>query len=126
MKINVKFIDEGTTEPYVRSYEATCAGQAFHKCLKEYPRARLIEAWREGKYLDGYGITTYQPPSMVKLAAEPAPKEEQILLHFPEQTAQRIKRHLAAPQPSRPHKPNRKETKNDPKPNIPVALAQSV
>jgi hypothetical protein len=125
MKINVKFIidDEGTTEAYVRSYEAINAGQAFQKCLKKYPGARLIEAWREGGYLDGYGITTYQPPSLVKVEAEPAPKEEQILLHFPEQTAQRIKRHFAAPQPSRPHKPNRKETKNDPKPNIPVALA---
>jgi hypothetical protein len=105
---NVKFAINGESEAQVRSYEATGAGQAFHKCLKEYPRARLIEAWREGKYLDGYGITTYQPPSMVKLAAEPAPKEEQILLHFPEQTAQRIKRHLAAPQPSRPHKPKSK------------------
>jgi hypothetical protein len=124
---NVKFAidDEGTTGPYVRTYKATNPGQAFQKCLKECPKARLIEAWREGQYLDGYGITTYRPPSMVKLEeAEPAPKEEQILLHFPEQTAQRIKRHLAALQPSRPHKPNRKETKHDSKPSISEPMAQ--
>jgi hypothetical protein len=84
MKINVKFIvdDEGTTQAYVRSYEAINAGQAFHKCLKKYSTARLIEAWKEGGYKDGYGITSYQPPSLAKIEAEPAPKEEQMKLNL--------------------------------------------
>lgn len=82
MKINVKFIDEGTTEPYVRSYEAINAGQAFDKCLKKYPKATLIKAWKEGRYLDGYGVTTYKPPSTVKIEAEPGAKEEQMKLNL--------------------------------------------
>jgi hypothetical protein len=81
---NVKFAynDEGITEPQVKRYSSTSAGQAFQKCQEEYPGARLIEAWREGGYLDGYGITTYQPPSFVKVEAEPAPKEEQMMLNL--------------------------------------------
>ena len=88
MKINVKFIidDEGTTEAYVRSYEAINTGQAFLKCLKKYPTATLIEAWKEGGYKDGWGITTYKPPSTVKVEAEPAPapKAEQLKFNFNE------------------------------------------
>jgi hypothetical protein len=76
---NVKFADdENTRELRVRSYEAASAGQAFQKCLREFPKARLIEAWREGRYLDGYGITTYEPPSTPKVeVAEPAPSREE-------------------------------------------------
>jgi len=78
---SVKY-DEGATGPYLKKYEAINAGQAFQKCLKECPKARLIEAWRECRYKNGYGITTYKPPSIVKGKAEPAPKEEQMKFDF--------------------------------------------
>jgi hypothetical protein len=78
---SVKY-DEGATGPYVKKFKAINAGQAFQKCLKEYPEARLIEAWREGSYKDGYGITSYQSPSMAKVEAEPAPGKEQMKFDF--------------------------------------------
>ena len=81
----VKFSYDGEgelVEPQIRRYQATSPGHAFEKYLREFPGAKLIEAWREGGYLDGYGITTYQPPSFVKVEAEPAPKEEQLMLNL--------------------------------------------
>jgi hypothetical protein len=79
---NVKFQDNGTTE-HVRTYKAVSAGQAFRKCLEKYPTATLIEAWKEGGYKDGWGITTYKPPSLVKVeVAEPMPQEEQLKFPF--------------------------------------------
>jgi hypothetical protein len=75
-------MDNGTTE-HVRKYKAISAGQAFQKCLEECPGAWLIGAWREGRYADGYGITTYEPPSAVKVeVAEPVPQEEQMKFPF--------------------------------------------
>jgi hypothetical protein len=47
-----------------------------------FPGAKLIEAWREGGWLDGHGITTYKPPSLVKVKARSAPKEEQMMLNL--------------------------------------------
>jgi hypothetical protein len=73
---------EGELETQVRSYRVASVIRAFERCLKEYPGARLIEAWREGWYLDGYGFTIYQPPSFVKVEAEPALKEEQMMLNL--------------------------------------------
>jgi hypothetical protein len=78
---NVRFMDNGTTE-HVRRCKAISAGQAFQKCLEECPGARLIGAWREGRYADGYGITRYEPPSIVKVETEPAPKVEQLKLNL--------------------------------------------
>ena len=80
--VKFSYDGEGELEPPVRSYRAASVLRAFEKCLKEYPGARLTEAWREGGYLDGYGFTTYQPPSFVKVEAEPAPKEEQMMLNL--------------------------------------------
>jgi hypothetical protein len=81
---SVKFTvdNPGITESYVRKYKANDPGHAFERCRQEYPKARLIKAWREGSYLDGYGITTYEPPSTVKVEAEPAPREEQMRFPF--------------------------------------------
>jgi hypothetical protein len=76
------YSDEGITEPQVRRYSATSAGQAFQKCQEEYPGAKLIEAWREGGYLDGYGYTTFKPPSVVKVKTGPVPNEEQLKFNF--------------------------------------------
>jgi hypothetical protein len=73
---------EDGLEPQVRSYKAASVIRAFEKCLKEYPGSRLIEGWREGGYVDGYGITRYKPPSIVKVEAEPAPKVEQLELNL--------------------------------------------
>jgi hypothetical protein len=47
----------------VKSFKASNPGDAFARCLDKFPQAQLLEAWREGAYLDGYGITTYAPPS---------------------------------------------------------------
>ena len=69
-------------EPQIRRYQATSPGHAFKKCSREFPGAKLIEARREGGYLDGYGITTYRAPSLVKVEAEPALKEEQLMLNL--------------------------------------------
>jgi hypothetical protein len=81
---NVKFAynNEGITELQVRRYSSTSAGQAFQKCQEEYPGAKLIEAWKEGGYLDGHGITTYKPPSVAKVQTGPVPRENQLTFRF--------------------------------------------
>jgi hypothetical protein len=82
---HIKFVYHDELEPQIpqiRRYKASSPGDAFKKCLCEFPGARLIEGWREGGYLDGHGITTYKPPSLVKVKAKPAPKEEQMTLHL--------------------------------------------
>jgi hypothetical protein len=80
---NVRFLTDGETEPHVKSYNAGSAGQAFQRCLEEQPGCKLVEAYREGGYLDGYGITTYEPPSAVKVkVAEPVPREDQMKFFF--------------------------------------------
>ena len=83
---HVKFSHDGEGELVKHRFEAIeprlSSGPPFEKCLKEYPGARLIEAWREGGYLDGYGFAIYQPPSFVKVEAEPAPKQEQMMLNL--------------------------------------------
>jgi len=80
----VKFSYNGKDElePQVRSYKTSSVMRAFEKCLREYPGSKLIEGWREGGYLDGYGITRYEPPSIVKVEAEQAPKVEQLELNL--------------------------------------------
>jgi len=80
--VKFSYNGEGELEPKVRSYRAGSVIRAFERCLKEYPGARLIEACREGGYLDGYGMTTYQPSSLVKIEGKPAPKEEQMMLNL--------------------------------------------
>ena len=85
MKVyHVKFAYGGTTEPQIRKFIATSAGQAFRKCVREYPGAKLIEAWREGGYTDGYGITSYKPPSVRQLPdqTDQKPREEQMKFDF--------------------------------------------
>ena len=81
---HVKFSYNGKDElePQVRSYKTSSVIRAFEKCLREYPGSKLIEGWREGGFLDGYGITRYQPPSIVRVEAEPAPKVEQLELNL--------------------------------------------
>jgi hypothetical protein len=83
---HIKFSYNGEDElkPQVRSFKAASVIRAFDKCLKEYPGSKLIEGWREGGFLDGYGITKYQPPSTARIAieTEPAPKLEQLKLNL--------------------------------------------
>jgi hypothetical protein len=69
------------TESRVENFRATSAGAAFAKCLQEHPGATLIQAWREGGFMGGHGITIWAPPSTVKVEAEPLPaKGEQLRL----------------------------------------------
>src|SRR5262249_8745695 len=81
---HIKFSYNGEDElkPQVRSFKAASVIRAFDKCLREYPGSKLIEGCREGGYLDGYGVTRYEPPSTVKVGAEPAPKVEQLELNL--------------------------------------------
>jgi hypothetical protein len=79
---HVKFSYNGEDEPQVRSYKAASVIRAFEKCLREYPGCKLIEGWREGGYSNGYGITRYEPPSIVKVEAEPGSKVEQLKLNL--------------------------------------------
>jgi hypothetical protein len=73
MTYSVNFFADG--EEHTRGFAAVSAGQAFSLCLEKFAGAKLIQAWREGGYLDGYGITVYQPPSFAKVeAAAQTPK----------------------------------------------------
>jgi hypothetical protein len=80
-RIKFCYDGEGELESQIRTFKATSPGHAFKKCLQEYPGAKLIEGWREGGYSGGYAITTYAPPSTVRIKAAPVPEAEET--HFP-------------------------------------------
>ena len=81
--IKFSYDGEGELEPQVRKYEAISPGRAFKKCLDEFPGAKLIEGWREGR-IGGvnHGCITYAPPSTITAVAEPAPKAEETKFPF--------------------------------------------
>jgi hypothetical protein len=75
--MKVSFFVDG--EEHTEGFSAVSAGQAFEKCLEQFPGAKLIQAWREGGYADGHGITIYSPPSFAKVAAAAqTPRAEQL------------------------------------------------
>jgi hypothetical protein len=74
--VKFSYAEGGELEPQVRTYRVASVIRAFEKCLKEYPGARLIEGWREGGYLEGYGITVYQPPSLVRSRSRQSQRPE--------------------------------------------------
>ena len=79
----IKFTYDGEGEAQVRRYEATSPGQAFEKCLRKFPGAKLLEGWCEGRIAGiTHGRITYAPPSTVRVVAEPAPKEEETNFPF--------------------------------------------
>jgi hypothetical protein len=80
----VKFSYNGKDEfePQVRRYKARSPGQAFKKCLDEFPGANLLEGWSEGGLGSDYGCTTYAPPSTVRIVAKPRPKAEETKFPF--------------------------------------------
>jgi len=79
----IKFIYADQLEPQVRSYKAASPGQAFKKCLRKYPGAKLIEGRKEGGLGGNYGCITYTPPPTVRIIAEPAaPKAEETKFPF--------------------------------------------
>ena len=79
--MKVSFFVDG--EEHTEGFSAVSAGQAFEKCLEQFPGAKLIQAWREGGYADGFGVTTYSPPSFAKVeAAAQTPKADQLKLQF--------------------------------------------
>ena len=67
-----------------KAFKATNPGDAFARCLEKFPEAKLIESWREGGYLDGWGITTYEPPPSTTAIpnAETLQPAEQLLFPF--------------------------------------------
>jgi hypothetical protein len=81
----VKFTYHGEGEqfePQVRSYKATSPGEAFEKCLEEYPDAKLIQSRSEGGLGVNYGSISYPPVSTARVVAEPAPKAEETRFPF--------------------------------------------
>ena len=72
---------EGELGERVQSYRAASPGQAFKKCLRQFPGARLIEGW-SGIGSHYYGCVTYQPPSTAGVVAEPARQEEETKFPF--------------------------------------------
>ena len=79
---HVRFVRNGETEPQVVRYLVGGMANAFAKCGRRFPEAKLIEGWIEGSYADGRGITVYAPPSTIRIVAEPAPEEEQTVFDF--------------------------------------------
>jgi hypothetical protein len=77
---NVKF--QNANKVAVKSFKATNAGDAFARCLHEFPKAKLVEAFREGGYAGGYGITSYEPPSTASPNGETTQTAEQLLFPF--------------------------------------------
>jgi hypothetical protein len=79
---HVRFVRNGETEPQVVRYLVGGMANAFAKCVRRFPEAKLIEGWIEGSYADGRGITVYAPPSTIRIVAEPASEEEQTVFDF--------------------------------------------
>ena len=81
---HIKFTYDGEheLEPQIRNYKASSPGDAFKKCLREFPGAKLIEGWSNGGLGFNYGCITYAPPSTVRIEAEPAPKAEEQKFPF--------------------------------------------
>jgi hypothetical protein len=69
-------------EPQFQSYRATSPGDAFARCLRDFPGAKLLEAFSEGGLREHYGCITYAPPSTVRSMAQPTPKEEETTFPF--------------------------------------------
>jgi hypothetical protein len=78
----VRFCLNGKTKPQTKRYRAHTLGEAFQKCHREFPGARLIEGWRQGERNGERAITHYEAPSSV--AVIPGPK------NTAEQTAFRV------------------------------------
>jgi hypothetical protein len=89
---HVKFIRNGETEPQVVRYRVGSIVSAFDKCLREFSGAKLVKGWVKGSYRDGHGITVYAPPSTVRIAPQPALKEEQTLFGFVEEISSSTKK----------------------------------
>jgi hypothetical protein len=82
----VEFTYGDGLEPLVREFQAANVGQAYEKCRQQYPGAKLIKAWRQGKLLGvgggGYHMS-YPPVSATEIKAEPEqPKTEQITFPY--------------------------------------------
>jgi len=80
----VRFAVPGETEPRVERFVAANPGAAFYKCWEAHPGCTLIQALRygDGGRAGGYGVTTYEPPSLVSVEAGPASKAEQTSFEF--------------------------------------------
>ncbi len=72
MKMFNVVYDAGDGEE-IEIIRAVNAGQAFAKCIEIHPDAKMIKAYCEGSFGNGYGITTYEVPSLK--SPEPLPTE---------------------------------------------------
>ena len=63
--------DDGEHTEMIRS---SSAGQAFSQIMEKYPDAKLIKAYCEGGFRDGFGYTEWLAPSLAK--PEPLPSEK--------------------------------------------------
>jgi hypothetical protein len=86
MKIyRVEFARDSDLYPQVRSFEATSAGHAQKKCLREYPGSRILKMWQEARLGEGgrcYGSITNEPVSAARVEPLPAVKTEERTFPF--------------------------------------------
>jgi hypothetical protein len=82
----VEFTQDGATESQTVQYKAANVKSAFERCLRRFPHAKLIKGRVQRSYRENgkiyYSVTTYDPPSTVRIPAEPAPNEEQLAFGF--------------------------------------------
>ena len=81
---HIEFTRNGATETV--HYRARNLISAFERCLRRFPHATLIKGRVQVSYIENgkiyCRITTYDPPSTVRIPAEPAPNEEQLAFGF--------------------------------------------
>jgi hypothetical protein len=80
----IEFTRNGATE--IVHYRAWNVISAFERCLRRFPHAKLIKGRVQRSYRENgkiyCDVTTYNPPSTVRIPAEPAPNEEQLAFGF--------------------------------------------
>jgi hypothetical protein len=81
---HIEFIRNGATETV--HYRAKNVISAFERCLRRFPDAKLIKGRVQRSYRENgkicCDVITYDPPSTVRIPAEPAPNEEQLAFGF--------------------------------------------
>jgi len=81
---HIKFCQNGKAEPQTKCYRATNSGQAFQKCRREFPDARLIQGWWQSERNGEYAITC-EAPSTIAVVPGPKITAEQTLFGFAHQ-----------------------------------------
>jgi hypothetical protein len=79
---HIKFRRNERAESQTKRYRAANPGHAFQKCHREFPRAQLLQGWRQNGCNGEHAVTNYEAPSTVTIAPGPKAKWEQLLFSF--------------------------------------------